>query len=112
MEQVISILETALPVFLALGLGMLCRKTGFLNREAIDALKKVVINLTLPAVLVGAFATARYSASTIILPVMVYLLCCLALGCGHGEHETHDHNPETPIITNDISSSELTFKMP
>ena len=82
MEQVISILETALPVFLALGLGMLCRKTGFLNREAIDALKKVVINLTLPAVLVGAFATARYSASTIVLPVMVYVLCCLARGLG------------------------------
>ena len=82
MEQVISILETALPVFLALGLGMLCRKTGFLSREAVDALKKVVINLTLPAVLVGAFATAEYSTSTIILPVLVYLLCCLALGLG------------------------------
>ena len=84
MEQVISILETALPVFLALGLGMLCRKTSFLSREAIDALKKVVINLTLPAVLVGAFATAEYSASTIVLPVLVYALCCLALGLGFG----------------------------
>ena len=81
MEQVISVLETALPVFLALALGMLCRKTGFLSREAVDALKKVVINLTLPAVL-GAFATAEYSTSTIILPVMVYLLCSLALGLG------------------------------
>ena len=84
MEQAISILETALPVFLALGLGMLCRKTGFLSREAVDALKKVVINLTLPAVLVGAFATAEYSASTIVLPVLVYALCCLALGLGFG----------------------------
>lgn len=82
MEQVISVLETALPVFLALALGMLCRKTGFLSREAVDALKKVVINLTLPAVLLGAFATAEYSTSTIILPVLVYLLCCLALGLG------------------------------
>lgn len=82
MAQMIAILETALPVFLALGLGMLCRRTGFLSREAIDALKKVVINLTLPAVLVGAFATAEYSASTIVLPVLVYLLCCLALGLG------------------------------
>ena len=84
MENLIAILQTALPVFLALGLGMLCRKTGFLNREAIDALKKVVINLTLPAVLIGAFATAEYSASTIVLPVLVYLLCCLALGLGFG----------------------------
>ena len=84
MEQVISILETVLPVFLALGLGMLCRRTGFLSREAIDALKKVVINLTLPAVLLGAFATAEYSASTIVLPVLVYILCCLALALGFG----------------------------
>ena len=82
MDKVVSILETALPVFLALGMGMLCRRTGFLSREAIDALKKVVINLTLPGVLVGAFATAEYSASTIVLPVLVYLLCCLALGLG------------------------------
>ena len=84
MEQLVSILETALPVFLALALGMICRKTGFLSREAVDALKKVVINLTLPAVLLGAFATAEYSASTIVLPVLVYLLCCLALGLGFG----------------------------
>ena len=37
-----------------------------------------------------------------------FALCCLALGCGHGEHETHDHNPETPIITNDISNQRVT----
>jgi predicted permease len=79
---VIRVIETALPVFVALALGMLCRKTGFLNREAIDALKKVVINVTLPAVLVGAFATAEYSATTIVLPVLVYLLCCVALVLG------------------------------
>ena len=84
MDRVISILETALPVFLALGLGMLCRKTGFLSRDAIDSLNKVVINLTLPAVLIGAFATAEYSAATIVLPTLVYLLCCLALGLGFG----------------------------
>ena len=59
MENLIAILQTALPVFLALGLGMLCRKTGFLSREAIDALKKVVINLTLPAVLVGYYLLRR-----------------------------------------------------
>lgn len=82
MEKLIAILETALPVFLALGLGMLCRKTGFLDRKGIDTLKKVVINLTLPAVLLNAFATAEYSAGTLVLPVLVYALCCAALGLG------------------------------
>ncbi len=77
-----SAVQTALPVFLALALGMLCRQKKFLSRDGIDALKKVVLNITLPAVLVNAFATAEYSAGTMILPVLMYLLCCLALGLG------------------------------
>jgi len=79
---VISVIQTALPVFLALGLGMLCRSRGFLTREGVDALKKVAVNITLPAVLLNAFATAEYSTAALVLPVTVYLLCCLALGLG------------------------------
>ena len=79
MENVISVIQTALPVFLALGLGMLCRSRGFLTREGVDALKKVAVNITLPAVLLNAFATAEYSTAALVLPVSVYLLCCLAV---------------------------------
>ena len=42
MNSVVSALQTALPVFLALALGMLCRQKKFLSRDGIDALKKVV----------------------------------------------------------------------
>ncbi len=80
----ITVIETALPVFLALALGMLCRQKNFLTREGVDTLKKVVINITLPAVILNAFASARYSLSTIALPVMVFLLCCAALVLGYG----------------------------
>ncbi len=79
-----TVLETALPVFLALFLGSWCRSSGFLSREGIDTLKKVVINITLPAVLVNAFASAQYSLSTVAIPVTVFLLCCLALVLGWG----------------------------
>jgi len=82
MESLISVLETALPVFLALGLGMLCRSRNFLTREGIGALKKVVVNLTLPFVLLNAFATAEYSAAALILPLMMFGVCCLALALG------------------------------
>lgn len=82
MDTLLSVLKTALPVFLALGLGAFCRKSKFLTRDGVDALKKVVLNITLPAVLVNAFATAEYSLQTITLPVMVFLLCCAALGLG------------------------------
>lgn len=82
MESVISIAETALPVFIALALGMLCRSKGFLTRDGVDALKKVVLNLTLPFVLVEAFATAEYTAAALLLPLLMFGICCLALGLG------------------------------
>ncbi len=82
MGNVLSAVQTALPVFLALALGMLCRQKQFISRDGIDALKKVVLNITLPAVLVNAFATAQYSLSTLILPALMYALCCVALALG------------------------------
>ena len=82
MNQVISVIQTALPVFLALALGMLCRSRNFLSRDGVDALKKVVINLTLPFVLLNAFATAEYTAAALILPALMFGICCLALALG------------------------------
>ena len=82
MAVLVRVIETALPVVAALLLGMFCREKAFLSREGIDALKKVVINITLPAVLVNAFATAQYSLSSLTIPVVVFLLCCLGLVLG------------------------------
>ena len=82
MDKVISIIETALPVFAALAIGILCRSRNILSREGIDALKKLVLNLTLPFVLVEAFATAEYTASTLLLPLLMFGICCLSLGLG------------------------------
>ena len=79
---VAAILETILPVILALGFGMLCRSKKILSREGIDNLKKVVVNLTLPFVLLSAFATAEYSAAALLLPSMTFVLCCVALALG------------------------------
>ena len=78
----VAVIESALPVFLALALGMMCREKNFLDRGGIDALKKVILNITLPAVLLNAFASADYSASAMIQPVVMFLLCCLALLLG------------------------------
>lgn len=82
MDKVISVIETALPVFLALAMGMLCRSRNFLTRDGVDTLKKVVINLTLPFVLFDSFATAEYSLSSIVLPVIIFVTCCVMLALG------------------------------
>lgn len=82
MDKVITVIQTALPVFLALGFGMHARKKGSLSRDSIDAMKSVVLNITLPFVLLNAFASAEYSAASLILPALMFALCCTALGLG------------------------------
>lgn len=82
MDKIITILQTALPVFLALGVGVFARRKQFLTRDSIDAMKKLVINITLPFVLLSAFASADYNSAALILPTMVFLLCCVALALG------------------------------
>lgn len=82
MDRVIAVFETALSVFLTLALGMLCRQKKFLSRDGIDALKKVVLNLTLPFVLLEAFSTAQYTVAALFLPLLMFGICCLALGLG------------------------------
>ncbi len=82
MNKLISVIETALPVFLALIMGMMCRSRKFITREGVDTLKKVIINLTLPFVLFNAFASAEYSLSSIILPIVVFLVCTVMLLIG------------------------------
>ena len=83
MDKLISVISTALPVFLALAIGMMCRSKGFLTREGVDALKKTVLNLTLPFVLLEAFATAEYTFAALLLPLLMFGVCCLALGLGY-----------------------------
>lgn len=79
----IAVIETALPVFLALAMGMWCRSRNFISRDCVDTLKKVVVNMTLPFVIFDAFATAEYSLSSLILPLLIFAICCLSLVLGH-----------------------------
>lgn len=82
MSTIISVIETALPVFLALAIGMWCRNKQFITREGVDTLKKVIINITLPFVLFNSFATAEYSIDSLILPVLIFIICCIMLVLG------------------------------
>lgn len=78
----IGVLQTVMPVLLMLLIGMICRKRALLSREGINALKSVVVNITLPAVLVNAFATTRYTFMDVIIPLLMFLVCLAAWALG------------------------------
>lgn len=73
-----EVLRIVLPVVLMLLIGMLCRKKQLLDRRGIDALKTVAVQIGLPAVLLHTFATAEYSAATLVVPPVMFLVCVLA----------------------------------
>lgn len=82
METLIRVLETALPVFITLFIGMLCRSRNILTRAGVDQLKSVAVNICLPMVLVSSFATAEYTKNSITVPLVIFALCCVALTVG------------------------------
>lgn len=82
MQTFIRVLETALPVFVTLAIGMLCRSRNLLTRDGVAQLKSVAVNIALPAVLFSAFATAEYTRESIAIPLVIYVLCVFALMLG------------------------------
>lgn len=82
MQTVSVILAKALPVFVMLALGALCCKKSVISREGISAMKNFAVNITLPAVMFSAFATAEYSADSIWTPLLIFVVCILMLVLG------------------------------
>ena len=82
MNRIIEVLQTVLPVAVMLLIGILCRKKNLMSREGINALKSVVVNITLPAVLLHAFASTTYSFMDVVIPVVMFLLCLAAWALG------------------------------
>lgn len=78
----IHVLNTALPVFAALFIGVLCRIKNILSRADIAALRKLAVDITLPAVLFSAFATAEYTGKSVLIPLIMFAVCLTALLLG------------------------------
>ncbi len=82
MNRTMEVLQTVLPVLLMLAIGMLCRARKLISREGVNALKSVVVNIALPAVLLNAFATTRYTLMDVVIPLMMFGVCLAAWALG------------------------------
>jgi predicted permease len=72
-----GVLTTVLPVVLMIALGALARRTRLIAREGIGGMQLLVMKVTLPAVLFGAFYRASYTLSVLAI-VLLMFGCCLA----------------------------------
>ena len=82
MDKLTGVLQMILPVVLMPAIGMICRKKGIVQKQGIAGLKALVVNVTLPAVLIKAFYTADYGLGIVITALSMFAVCLAAMGLG------------------------------
>ncbi len=71
-----------LPLLITVVLGYVLFRKGFLKDNFLDGFKKIVVNVTLPAGLVTAFASIDFKAKYILVFAAVFIACLLMLLIG------------------------------
>ena len=82
MEQSTLILNRVLPILLLLARGYGLRRGRFLSDSTVDDLRKIVVNLAMPSVLLLSFLEIELQPAYLVLFGVIFLLCVglLALG--------------------------------
>ena len=112
MGHILAVLQTILPVLVMLSIGMLCRGRKLISREGINALKSVVVNITLPAVLLSAFATMRYTLMDVVVPLLMFLACLMAWALDKvGARLFHLDSRFVPFLTTGFEAGMLGYAL-
>jgi predicted permease len=82
MNQSILIINRVLPILFLIFLGDWIRRKNWLSEKTIDDLRKIAVNLALPAVLFVSFLSIEFQASYLVLFVFTISLCILLFFLG------------------------------
>jgi predicted permease len=75
MEQTIRIINQVLPILFLISLGYWINRRNFLTETTIDQLRKIVVNLALPAVIFISFLNIELKASYFAIFAFTFFLC-------------------------------------
>jgi predicted permease len=77
-----DIINRVIPIILLISIGYLIQRKQFLSEKTVNDLRKLVINLALPAVLFISFLNVQLEAQYIIIVVITFSLCVLLYWLG------------------------------
>ena len=77
MDIAARIVEKLLPVFLLIFLGWILKKKAFFAEETIEDLKRMIVSISLPAILFSAFLALDLQASYVLVFVVIFAVCVL-----------------------------------
>lgn len=73
-----------LPILIMISIGNIMRKLDFLDRDAVDVLKKIVVNVGLPALLLVSFSTVSFEMHYLGIFLFIFLFCLAFFFVGKG----------------------------
>lgn len=82
MEQTIRIINQVLPILFLISLGYWINRKSFLSEATIGELRKIVVNLALPAVIFISFLNIELKASYFVIFAFAFSLCILLFFLG------------------------------
>lgn len=71
-----------LPIVLMIVTGVFLRRTGFLAASTVQEFKKLIVNVTLPALLFLAFSGVDLQSQHLVVVALVFVVCVLVLLLG------------------------------
>ena len=75
MDSFAQIVSRILPIFLLLGLGYWIRQANFLPETTIEDVKKITVNLALPAVLFISFLNTELKLAYLAIFAFTFVVC-------------------------------------
>lgn len=82
MRDTLEILSKVLPVIILIIFGAILRKIGFIEQNTVSGLKKIAVNITLPAALFLTFVKTTFESRYMLIFLSVFLVCIIMLLLG------------------------------
>ena len=82
MERVVQIINQIFPILFLIALGFWLRRRGFLLETTVEELRKIVVNLGLPAVLFISFLSIEFESTYFFFFVFTFSICVVLLLIG------------------------------
>ncbi|MEA4895351.1 MAG: hypothetical protein VB064_08810 [Oscillospiraceae bacterium] len=84
MESLLTVFYKFLPVLLMILLGALIRRIKLLGPSTIQELKTIIVNISLPSILLLTFAETDFEPRYLLIFLSVFLACLIMLFLGKG----------------------------
>lgn len=110
--NIIGSLSRVAPILLIMAMGGLFRRTRFLKPETVADLKKLVMSVTLPALLFTSFYSMHIEGRYLVVMITVFSACCLMLGVGiAAKRLLRQDNPYYPTLFTGFEAGMLAYSL-